>query len=406
MGLILITHDLRVAFAMCERIYVLYAGSLLEVGPSDVIEEEPRHPYTQGLLLSEPPADRRVGELISIPGSVPAPDEVAGSCVFAPRCQWALPECWAGPPQLMEIGPARLSACIRAPEIRAEMLAARMPAEAAAGVPTRARNGSSVLAVRDARKIFRSGKGVVTALDGVSIEVGANESVGIVGESGSGKTTLARVIVGLENASGGEVIIDGVNASNWPKLRSGERRRLRGAVQIVFQDPYSSLNPMRSVGATLSEAITVHDPRAKDVRDQVAKLLSSVGLPEAYASRRPAALSGGERQRVAIARALAPRPRLLICDEPVSALDVSVQAQVLTLFARLREERELAYLFITHDLSIVRQISEYLYVMHRGQVVEEGPTETVLDSPKAAYTSELLSAIPKRDAGWLGFASG
>jgi peptide/nickel transport system ATP-binding protein len=408
MGLILITHDLRVAFAMCERIYVLYAGSLLEVGPSESLEEEPRHPYTQGLLLSEPPADRTVRQLVSIPGAVPAPDDVAGSCVFAPRCQWAIARCRGAAPPLVEVAPGRSSACIRATEIRTEMVAERKPAEATAtaSVPALARTSPSVVTVSDAGKVFQTGRGAVTALEGVSIEVRANESVGVVGESGSGKTTLARIIVGLEDASSGEVIIDGIDASNWSSLRGAERRRLRGAVQIVFQDPYSSLNPMRSVGSTLSEAITLHQPRARYVRSQVAELLMSVGLPEAYAIRRPAALSGGERQRVAIARTLAARPRLLICDEPVSALDVSVQAQVLTLFARLREERELSYLFITHDLSIVRQISEYLYVMHRGRVVEDGPTETVLDRPKAPYTAQLLSSIPKRGADWLGSSGG
>jgi peptide/nickel transport system ATP-binding protein len=235
----------------------------------------------------------------------------------------------------------------------------------------------------------------------VSVQVGANESVGIVGESGSGKTTLARILVGLESATGGDVLIDGISATNWAKLATKDRRHLRGTVQIVFQDPYSSLNPMRSVGWTLSEAVSTHEPKAKNVSRQVQDLLGSVGLPESYAQRKPVALSGGERQRVAIARALAAHPRILICDEPVSALDMSVQAQILNLFASLRTERGIGYLFITHDLSIVRHISEYIYVMHRGLVVESGATDQVLDNPQDPYTIKLLESVPRTESGWL-----
>jgi peptide/nickel transport system ATP-binding protein len=172
-------------------------------------------------------------------------------------------------------------------------------------------------------------------------------------------------------------------------------------VQVVFQDPYSSLNPTRTIGWTLAEAITTGAPGAKNVEAEVSRLLTSVGLPPAYAQRRPVALSGGMRQRVAIARALAVRPRILICDEPTSALDVSVQAQILNLFKELREEQELSYLFITHDLSIVRQITDRVYVMYRGEVVESGPTDAVLDVPQHRYTARLLSSVPTADESWL-----
>jgi peptide/nickel transport system ATP-binding protein len=172
-------------------------------------------------------------------------------------------------------------------------------------------------------------------------------------------------------------------------------------VQIVFQDPYSSLNPMHTIGWTLAEAITIHDPAAKDVQSQVGDLLQSVGLPAGYAGRRPVALSGGERQRVAIARALAVRPRVLICDEPVSSLDVSVQAQILNLLAAIRADRGIGYLFITHDLSIVRQITDYLYVMHHGRIAESGLTEQVLANPRADYTIKLLESVPRPETDWL-----
>ena len=231
--------------------------------------------------------------------------------------------------------------------------------------------------------------------------MGANESVGLVGESGSGKTTLARMLVGLEHPTSGEITIDRIRASNWAALSGTERRKLRSTVQIVFQDPYSSLSPMRTIGSALGEAITTHDPRARGVRAQVDGLLQQVGLAAGYARRKPVALSGGERQRVAIARALAARPRVLICDEPMSALDVSVQAQILSLLAAIREERGIGYLFITHDLSIVRQVTDYLYVMHRGRIAESGPTEQVLSSPRDPYTVRLLEAVPRPETGRL-----
>jgi peptide/nickel transport system ATP-binding protein len=401
MSLILITHDLRVAFAMCERIYVLYAGSLAETGPADELEAEPLHPYTHGLLLSEPPAGHRLRELVSIPGAVPAPDNVAGTCPFGPRCQWAAPECTQGAPPLTEVSPGRMSACIRLPQIRADMRIARERAGREAHPPAQDRTATALIQVRDARKIFHNGTRTVAALDGVSIDVGPGESTGLVGESGSGKTTLARILVGLEHADSGQITIDGVAATNWASLSSKDRRRLRGTVQIVFQDPYSSLNPMRTVGSTLAEAITTHDPKARGVPAQVTGLLESVGLPAAYAPRKPVALSGGERQRVAIARALAARPRILICDEPVSALDVSVQAQILNLLTALRNDRGIGYLFITHDLSIVRQITEQLYVLYKGRIVESGSTEQVLTSPRDPYTVRLLQSVPSSDPGWL-----
>jgi peptide/nickel transport system ATP-binding protein len=400
MSLIMITHDLRVAFAMCDRILVLYAGSMAEIGSSAELDDEPLHPYTHGLLLSEPPAGHRAPELFAIPGSVPAPDDVAGCCTFATRCRWVKEVCRESAPPLVEVEPGRFSACARLPEIRAEMAALHTSSTRRADEIAQP-SDSTFIAVRDVHKIFHSGNREVAALDGVSIDVRAEESVGLVGESGSGKTTLSRILMGLETATSGQIMIDGVDASNWTKLSAEDRKRLRGAVQIVFQDPYSSLNPMRTVGGTLSEAITVHNPGARNVSNQVADLLHSVGLPAGYASRKPVALSGGERQRVAIARALAVNPRILICDEPVSALDMSVQAQVLNLFNTLRAERQLGYLFITHDLSIVRQITERVYVMYKGRIVEHGPTQQTLDCPRDDYTIKLLDSLPRSEKDWL-----
>jgi peptide/nickel transport system ATP-binding protein len=406
MSLILITHDLRVAFAVCDRIYVLYAGSLVEVSSSAELDAEPLHPYSLGLLLSEPSADKREGELVAIPGSVPAPDEVAGSCVFAPRCSWAAATCGERTPPLAEVAPGRLSACVRLPEIRDEMAAMRRRSQPEDSPRAEVRGESAALiTVQDARKVFRNGSRAVTALDGVSIEVGEHESVGIVGESGSGKTTLARILVGLEQATSGQIAIDGIPAGNWASLNARDRRKLRNTVQIVFQDPYSTLNPMRSIGSILREAVAIGEPERKDRDAEVSNLLRSVGLPADYAARKPVALSGGERQRVAIARVLAAKPRILICDEPVSALDMSVQAQILNLLISLRSERGLGYLFITHDLAIVRQVTERIYVMHGGRVVEAGPTEEVLSNPRDPYTATLLNSVPRPEPDWLATPS-
>jgi peptide/nickel transport system ATP-binding protein len=397
MGLILITHDLRVAFSICDRVYVLYAGSVVETAPAVELEAEPLHPYSQGLLLSEPPADRRVRELVAIPGSVATADEVAGSCTFAPRCRWVQGVCREQAPLLREVGRGRQSACVRLHEIRGEMSSLRREAQEESAPAVEHPSSGALIDVREATKVFGRGRGSVAALDGVSLSVREHEAVGLVGESGSGKSTLARILVGLEHATDGEILIDGLDARDWTKLDAKERRRLRGVVQIVFQDPYSSLNPMRSIGWTLREAIATHRPNATAVDAEVRELLLSVGLASEHAHRKPVALSGGERQRVAIARALAARPQLLICDEPVSALDMSVQAQILNLFATLRRERGLAYLFITHDLSTVRQVAERVYVMHRGRIVESGPVEEVLTRPRDPYTIKLLDSVPRSE---------
>jgi peptide/nickel transport system ATP-binding protein len=399
MGLILITHDLRVAFSMCQRIYVLYAGSALEHAPSRELESEPLHPYTLGLLLSEPSADRRYAELPAMPGSVPAPDDVEDRCPFEPRCPWSSPECSAGAPPLRAVGPGRTSACVRIERIRGELVRARRDADARAHAPSPASTSGALLRVERLSKTFvvQGGTREVAALRGVSLEVGQGESVGLVGESGSGKTTLARCIVGLEKATAGQVFVDDVDVTDFAQLTSAERRRQRRNIQMIFQDPYSTLNPARTIEATLREAIDV----GPDPRMPVAHLLGQVGLPASYAPRKPAALSGGERQRVAIARSLALSPRLIVCDEPVSALDVSVQAQILNLFKSLRDELGVAYLFITHDLAVVRQIVDRVYVLYRGEVVEEGLVDHVLDSPRHAYTKRLIESIPRDEAGWL-----
>jgi peptide/nickel transport system ATP-binding protein len=392
MGLVLITHDLRVAFDVCDRVTVLYAGEVLETAPAREMRREPLHPYTLGLLMSEPSADHAVERLEVLPGRIPEDRTVEG-CVFAPRCTWALPECTERTVELRAVEQARTSACIRMEAVRGDLTAvrdrARSPRVAGAD---RAAQPPLVRTVAIS-KTFRRRTGEVPALREASITVGAGESVGIVGESGSGKTTLTRCLLGLETPTSGALEVDGERV-DWRALPAERRARLRRDIQVVFQDPYSSLNPARTIGSVLREAVAAGGRRPS--ADHLTELLDRVGLPASYADRKPVGLSGGERQRVAIARALAVRPRLIVCDEPVSALDVSVQAQVLNLFDDLRRDLGVAYLFITHDLSVVRQATDRVYVMHAGEIVEGGSTAQILDRPAHAYTRSLLASVPGR----------
>ena len=401
MGLVLITHDLRVAFSMCDRVEVLYAGSVLERGTASSLSEEPLHPYTLGLLRSEPPADRRVGRLDAIAGSVPDPDDVAGQCAFAPRCSWQTDTCLHGKPALAAAGPQRESACVRLPEIR-DALRGESHRIPEAEVPQADRLSGNLVSVIDVAKTFRSRHGrTVNALNGVSLEVRTGESVGIVGESGSGKTTLGRCLVGLERPTRGQIIIDGHDVSDFERMPTSTRRSIRRTVQMIFQDPYSTLNPMRTISATLKEAVHVAEPDAPDTAGRIDELLDLVSLPRSYGPRKPIALSGGERQRVGIARALAMRPKLIVCDEAVSALDVSVQAQILNLLNELRTTLGISYVFITHDLAVVRQVADRVYVLRDGALVEHADTDQLLDAPRDPYTKQLIASIPRADSVWL-----
>jgi peptide/nickel transport system ATP-binding protein len=320
---------------------------------------------------------------------------VHGSCPFAQRCHWAIDICRSREPEFRVIEDGRSVACHRTEEIRADMALERTSFERDAVPIVAAAIGEPLLVVDDLRMVFGDPRKPesVHALAGVSVRVDVGESVGIVGESGSGKTTLSRAIVGLANPTGGRIQLGGVDATSYPRAGQLGRRRLRQTAQIVFQDPYSSLNPAHTVGAALAEALRFHHGR-RPTSDEVGDLLQRVGLPADYARRLPVAMSGGERQRIAIARALAVEPQLLILDEPVSALDVSVQAQILELLREIREEQNIAYLFITHDLAVVRQLADRIYVMSRGEVVEEGGAEQVLDNPRHEYTQMLVRSNP------------
>ena len=400
MGLILITHDLRIAFSVAHRVYVLYAGSLVEVSPAAALEREPLHPYSLGLLLSEPAAERRLARLVAIDGSVPAPDDVADRCSFASRCAWVSDACTAGKPPLRVVEPLRESACVRLEEIRAEMksthVAAKRPV-AAVPLGAAASLDDAILRVTGVRKVFAGrGGNEVHALRDVSIEVGRNESVGLVGESGSGKTTLGRCIVGLETPSSGSIEVAGIARRGLPqahagaalrwcgrRFRSSSRTRTRRSTGRRPLAPRSA----RCCSSTASRA-TASSAASRSCS-------TSSGFPPATRSvgrRRSRAVSGNASRSPARSPS---SPKLIVCDEPVSALDVSVQAQILNLFRDLRDEFGLSYLFVTHDLAVVRQVADRLYVLHRGVVVEAGPTEEILDRPQHPYTRRLIDSIPR-----------
>jgi len=397
MALLLITHDLRVAFSVWDRVLVMYAGSLLEEAPADELMAAPEHPYTLGLLLAEPPVSHLVGSLNPIPGSVPAADDVANTCAFASRCDWQQPQCAASRPELTPVSDSRASACIRLTDIRGQLRQRRMEVELPV-TPPPPPTGQPIAVISDLRRSHRTvrmlGRPETTvALNGVSFQIVEGESLGLVGETGSGKTTIARCLLGLDSPDSGTLRLAGIDVTNYRRLSRADRHSVRRLVQAVFQDPYSSLNPAFAVGTTLREALGVRG-RVIDPDRQVGELLALVGLPASYSRLRPATLSGGERQRAAIARSLALQPRLLICDEPVASLDVSVQAQVLEVLRKVREQFAMSMLFITHDLSVVRQMTDRVIVLRNGDIVESGETPAVLDSPTHPYTIRLLESLP------------
>lgn len=389
MGLVFITHDLRVAFDLCHRVVVMYAGSIMEEAPARIMRRDPLHPYTRGLLESIPSTDHYQGSLRGIPGSVPATHTVLDRCPFADRCDERVDACTHVVPPLVEVAAHHRAACIRI----GELVSVATATSVGSARVTDHVGDEVVVRVSDLRKSYRVHGGVHPALDGVSFDLRQGEALGIVGESGSGKTTIARCLLGLTSPTDGT--IEFADFGVVPPRRSAQdRRAVAQIVQCVFQDPYSTLNPMHSVGTALGEALSQRSRPVTDRDHEIASLLDRVGLPASMATRRPASLSGGQRQRVAIARALAVEPRVLLCDEPVAALDVSVQAQILELLREVNRTQGTSLLFITHDLGVVRQITERVLVLYRGEVVEEGATDVVLDDPEHDYTQRLVAAMP------------
>ncbi|HEY6295434.1 MAG TPA: ABC transporter ATP-binding protein [Streptosporangiaceae bacterium] len=398
-ALMLISHDLGVLAEIAERIMVMYAGRGMEIGSARDVFADPRVPYTAGLLASLPPVDRRAERLAAIPGVPPTGIGYGAGCAFAPRCPLAAEPCAADPP-LLRVAPEHLAACHFAGQALAPPPpdAGYPPVPAVpAAVPVTGPD-TAVLTVRDLTKNFRvRGSGfrsyaTVQAVSGISLDLEPGRCLGLVGESGCGKSTVARLLMRLEQPTSGSIKLDGTELTG---LGDGALRPFRRDVQMVFQDPYSSLNPRLSVGEIVGEPLTVHKIPGRTGR--VRELLAAVGLDPDAAVRFPSEFSGGQRQRIGIARALALQPRVMILDEPVSALDVSIQASVLNLLRDLQRERDLAYLFISHDLAVIRQVADEIAVMHLGLIVEQGPAEAVCEHPAHPYTAALLSAVPVPD---------
>jgi peptide/nickel transport system ATP-binding protein len=404
-----ITHNLGVVRRTADEIAVLYAGEVVESGTTAQVFGNPVHPYTKGLLAAIPRLDRRGEPLAAIAGQLPDMRGPPAGCRFAPRCPFAVAAC--AMPQSLLPHDGRTVRCIRAEEI------CRTPWPRASAVRLHARAldhvgaDAPVVAAQGLAKTFTLTRGLgaltfaglrpvlrpvrVRAVDHVSLTIAAGEIVGLVGESGCGKTTLGRTVLRLVDPDAGTIRIAGDDVTHLPQRALGAMRR---AAQIVFQNPDSSLNPRKTVGEIIARPLArfaILPPG--EVGRRVAALLDRVRLPAHYVDRYPHQMSGGEKQRVAIARALATEPSFIVCDEPASALDVSVQAAIVGLLAELRERMNVAYLFISHDIALVAHLADRIAVMYRGRIVEIGTTDEVMRPPHHPYTEALLSAVPSID---------
>ena len=406
-ALVIITHNLGVVARYADRVLVMYGGRVMEQGACRPLFQNPRHLYTAGLLASVPTLEGPLGRrLAGIEGTPPSPTDLPPGCPFAPRCMHAQPACaQASAARLTDVG--TMSACVRADDMAAGRIRwttglAELPAVAPA-----VRDGDVLVEVSGLQKTFALKKGLfgaqrqVQALRDVSLSIRPGETIGVVGESGCGKSTLGRLLLRLDEPSGGQVRFRGEDITH-----RGDRalRAFRRHTQVVFQDPYSSLNPRQRIGSILTEPMLVHGIVASraEARAEAVRLLQEVGLRAEHAERYPHQLSGGQRQRVAIARALAMRPEFIVCDEAVSALDVSVQAQVVNLLADLQERMNLAYLFIGHDLAVVRQIATKVVVMYLGRIVEVADRDSFYAQPLHPYAQVLMAAVPSTEQIGMG----
>ena len=399
MAIIWISHDLSLVAGFVERVAVMYAGSIVETAPVEQLFAAPAHPYTIGLLNSIPSLTAANTRLVPIKGAPPNVTLAPTFCAFAPRCDHAEARCSAAKPALETVVPGHTAACWRWRELERAPRAPAAPVERRAGAaaseePLLKVSGLKVhFPIR--RGVLRRQVGAVRAVDGVSFEVMRGETLALVGESGCGKSTTGRAVLGLERPNAGEILFEGRDYTEATGELLKERRR---DMQMVFQNPYGSLNPRMTVGRIIGEGLRAQKIGNRAAREaRVSELLALVGLRETMRDRYPFELSGGQRQRVGIARALAGSPKFIIADEPISALDVSIQAQIVNLLDDLKARLGLTYLFIGHDLSMIRYLSDRVAVMYLGRIVETGSTPAVFGAPLHPYTRALLSAIPVPD---------
>ena len=399
---LLVTHDLGVVAGTCDRVIVMYHGEVVEAAPVEELFHSPSHPYTRALIRSVPdPSQRRGTRLSFIPGAPPFVGAELPGCPFAPRCEHADDRCRSEVPRLLQVGPNVQAACHRpdgvptGPVVRPTVVVVDR-----AGVAPAELDQKPLVEVTGLVHHYQlgsrltSGGRTVHALDDVSLTIRRGESLGLVGESGCGKSTLGRLLVALERPTAGSIRFDGDEVT---ELRGASLRRFRQRSQMVHQDPRSSLNRRMTVNALLSEPLRRRGVPRSELRNEVDQLLETVGLAPRHAASYPHEFSGGQSQRLAIARALALDPTFLVADEAVSALDVSVQGQVLNLLLDLKERLNLTLLFVSHDLGVVRQICDRVAVMYLGKIVEDGPVDEVFGSPSHPYSFALRSAIPVPD---------
>ena len=410
MGVILITHDLGVVAGHTDRVAVMYAGRIVETAPTKTLFTEPKHRYTSSLMAALPERALAAGtKLFSIPGAPPSLTNLPVGCRFAARCLWATDECRAGYPDLSgddthtfscfhpvqegDESPAALQAKLDTQKNGDEAGAQQAPMV----------SSKVLLDVKEASReyesagsgFFKRDKGVVSAVDRVSITVKKGETYGLVGESGCGKSTMGRLIAGLERPSGGAIELDGRDLAT---LRGRDAVTIHRDVQMMFQDSYAAMDPRMRIDQILAEPMSIQKTgNARQIAERIMEIIEQVGLTEEILDRYPHEFSGGQLQRIGFARSLTLAPDLIVADEPVSALDVSVQAQVLNLMKDLQAELGLSYLFISHDLAVVQYMADRIGVMYLGRIVEEGPAKEVVENPKHPYTKALIDSIPVPD---------
>jgi len=418
-AVLLVTHDLGVVAQVATRMLTMYAGRIVEEATTVEGFSHPHHPYTRGLLECIPGTSTRGGRLVPIGGQPPSLLVTPPGCAFAPRCPEARDECRQALPPTRRLSPSHRSECVLpvlgavADNVEpAEPDSPTPPVVAVRSQPAPAPAGDDGSAVGQGAVLLRAAGLVkhfpgrrsgpltrgpaVRAVDGVELEVRRGETLGLVGESGSGKSTLARLLAGLIAPTAGTVELDGTDLAH---LDRRGLRAIRRDVQVIFQDPYGSLNPRRRVGSIIADPLVIHGADRAGVRPRVQELMELVGLNPEHYNRFPVAFSGGQRQRIGIARALALEPRLVICDEPVSALDVSIQAQIINLLQRLQRELHLTYVVVAHDLGVVEHLADRVTVMYLGRLIETAPTDELFRRPRHPYTRALLDAVPVADPG-------